>query len=121
MILNERYLVALVYTHEQGLRAFWRARDDDVERGGIYDARSAAITIWSDSWTSWAQQAASTMVGTIYVAWHMPDETHCTVYQLDVELGWGREDVERHLTRLFGAAAGEGPGDVQNARRRGAR
>ncbi len=120
MLTSERYIITRVYTQAQGLRALQTAQEEDVERGGIYDARSASITIWSDPWTSWAQQAASVTVGTIYVAWHTPDPGHCTVYELEVDLGWTRDTVERHVTRLFGQeAAGYGPSPTMDSRKRG--
>jgi hypothetical protein len=121
MIVNDRYLVALVYTHAQGQQAFWRAQQDGIDDGGIYDAHGTAITIWSDPWSSWAQQAVSVPVGTISVAWNTPDAAHCTVHELEVELGWTREAVERHVRRLFGAVARQEPGDAGQAATRGRR
>jgi hypothetical protein len=41
------------------------ARAHDVERGGMYDARSAAINIWSHSWLTLELRQASELIGTI--------------------------------------------------------
>ena len=39
--------VDLRYTHAELLALFQLANAEDVEQGGRYDARSAAINIWS--------------------------------------------------------------------------
>jgi hypothetical protein len=44
---SARYSVDLIFTKREGLEAMRRARAHDVDSGGIYDARSAAINIWS--------------------------------------------------------------------------
>jgi hypothetical protein len=44
-----RHKVRIVVSREQAMHAMAYARGHDVERGGQYDARSAAINIWSHS------------------------------------------------------------------------
>ena len=45
-----RHNVRIVVSREQAMKAMTYARSHDVERGGVYDARSAAINIWSKPW-----------------------------------------------------------------------
>jgi hypothetical protein len=78
------------------------ARGHDVERGGVYDARSAAINIWSRPWDTPEHRQASELVGTIYLVWHTPHAHLATITQLDVEQGSTLADVERHVALLFG-------------------
>jgi hypothetical protein len=54
--------------YPQELQALFRyAREQDVERGGHYDARSAAIIIWSHHWAHPATREESETIGTFYV------------------------------------------------------
>jgi hypothetical protein len=99
---THRHPVHLVFTRAQAQAAFAAARCRDVESGGIYDARSAAIIIWSEPWSLPGQEHVSETVGTIYLAWHTPDAGHATVTLLEVDRGWTRGEVERHVTLLFG-------------------
>ena len=97
-----RHKVRIVVTREQAMKAMAYARGHDVERGGMYDARSAAINIWSESWSTPALRQASDLVGTIYLAWGTPHQDLATITELHVEQGWALADVERHLEILFG-------------------
>jgi hypothetical protein len=99
---TQRHPVRLVFTHAQAHAAFAQARLRDVESGGIYDARSAAIVIWSEPWSLPGQEHVSETVGTIYLAWHTPDADHATVTLLEVDRCWTLGEVERHVTVLFG-------------------
>jgi hypothetical protein len=80
------------------------ARAHDVERGGQYDARSAAINVWSKPWSTPELRQASKIVGTIFLAWHTPHQDLATITELHVEAGFTLADVERHLELLFGGA-----------------
>lgn len=54
------------YTSQE-LRALFRiANEHDVERGGRYDARSAAINLWSHSWLNEALREDSETIGSFY-------------------------------------------------------
>jgi hypothetical protein len=96
--------VKIVLSRQQALKAMAYARGHDVERGGQYDARSAAINIWSHSWTTPELRQASELVGTIYLAWNSPHPDLATITELHVEAGFALSDVERHLEFLFGGA-----------------
>jgi hypothetical protein len=97
-----RHSLRIVVSREQALAAFAYARGHDVERGGVYDSRSAAINIWSCTWDSPTNRQASDLVGSIYVAWNTPHPDLATITELHVEAGYALSDVERHLHLLFG-------------------
>jgi len=97
-----RYPRRLVVTHARAQAAFQEARARDVENGGVYDTRSAAIIIWSEPWSSPAQERVSDTVGTICLSWRTPDDAHATVTCLEVEAGWALAEVRHHLALLFG-------------------
>jgi hypothetical protein len=99
-----RHKVRIVVSKEQAAQAMAYARAHDVERLGVYDARSAAINVWSCPWTTPELRQASDLVGTIYLAWHAPHPDHVTITELHVEAGFTLADVERHLELLFGGA-----------------
>jgi hypothetical protein len=80
------------------------ARGHDVERGGIYDARSAAINVWSHSWTTPELRQASKLIGTITLAWGVPHDDLATLVELCVEPGYALAELEQHLELLFGGA-----------------
>jgi hypothetical protein len=73
-----------------------------VERLGVYDARSAAINIWSKPWSTPELRQASELVGSICLAWDTPLRDLATITEPHVEGGFTLADVERHLELLFG-------------------
>ena len=76
----------VVVTQAAAGRVFALARLLDIERGGIYDAQSAAITVWSLPWNSVEdRRLASEVIGRIHVAWQTPDDGHATIRRLEVE------------------------------------
>ena len=97
-----RHQVRIVVSREQAMHAMAYARAHDVERQGVYDARSAAINVWSKPWSTPELRQASELVGSIYLAWHTPHPDLVTITELHVEAGFTRADVERHLELLFG-------------------
>jgi hypothetical protein len=99
-----RHKVRIVVSREQAMHAMAYARGHDVERGGQYDARSAAINIWSHSWRTPELRQSSTLVGSIYLAWAVPHPELATVVEIHVEAGYALSDLERHLELLFGGA-----------------
>jgi hypothetical protein len=71
-MLTTRHPVDFAYTRPE-LEALSRyARAHDVERGGRYDARSAAINVWSHHWLHPATREGSETIGTFYVHWDPP-------------------------------------------------
>jgi len=66
-MMTTRHPVDFAYT-DQELQALFRlAHAHDVERGGRYDARSAAIIVWSHHWAHPATREESETIGTLYV------------------------------------------------------
>jgi hypothetical protein len=79
------------------LEALFRyANDHDVERGGRYDARSAAINLWSHHWVNDATREESETIGTFYVH----SEPTPTLYEIETDEGFGLEDLMQALGRL---------------------
>ena len=97
-----RYPLSLVVTHARAQAAWKAARARDVENGGVYDTRGAAIIIWSEPWSGPAQERVSDTVVTICLSWRTPDDAHATVTCLEVDPGWTLAEVQRHLALLFG-------------------
>ena len=71
-MLTTRHPVDFAYTTQELQALFRYAHDHDVEQGGRYDARSAAINVWSHHWLNDATQEASETIGTFYVHWEPP-------------------------------------------------
>lgn len=95
----------VVVSREQALEAMRYAHKHDVERSGVYDARSAAINIWSMDWLTPESRARSELIGSIYLAWNTPHADLATITQLDVEQGWSLPDAERNVDLLFSGAS----------------
>ena len=81
---------------------FARAHADDVEAGGRYDARSAAINIWSHSWNNDATWAESETIGTFYFHW--ADKNH--LYLIECDEGFSLDDLLHELAELETKALG---------------
>jgi hypothetical protein len=73
----------------------------DVDKGGHYDARSAAINIWSHHWLHPATQAESETLGTFYFHWEPP-----ALWEIETDEGFSLEDLMDELGRLELAALG---------------
>jgi hypothetical protein len=99
-----RHQVRIIVSHEQAMKAMAYARGHDVERGGQYDARSAAIHIWSHSWRTPELRQSSDLIGSIYLAWNSLHPYLVTKVELHVEAVFTLSDVEQHLELLFGGA-----------------
>jgi hypothetical protein len=66
-MLTTRHPVGLAYTPQELQSIFSCAREQDVERGGHYDARSATIMVWSHHWAHPATREESETIGMFYV------------------------------------------------------
>jgi len=95
----------VVVTQAAAGRAFALARLLDIECGGIYDAQSAVITVWSLPWNSVEDRLASQAIGRIRVAWQTPDDGHATIRRLEVEDAARSADLWRSARFLFGLPA----------------
>ena len=101
-MLTTRHPVAFAYTRP-GLEAlFAYARAYDVERGGRYDARSAAINLWSHHWANDATWEESETIGTLYFRWGDAP----ALWLIETDAGFTLEDLLAALGRLELAALG---------------
>ncbi len=74
------------------LDMFKRADQWDVESGGRYDRRGAAIIVWSSSFT--ADQAKSEPQGTAYFHWRTPTGYEATLWKLEWDPAQGGSEEE---------------------------
>jgi hypothetical protein len=95
-MLTTRHPVEFAYTRPELEALFRHARAHDVEQGGHYDARSAAINLWSHHWQHPATMFDSEVIGTFYVHW----EPTPTLYEIETEAGFSLEDLMQALGRL---------------------
>jgi hypothetical protein len=94
-ILTTRHSVDFAYTSQELQALFRYAREQDVECGGHYDARSAAINVWSHHWAHPATHEASETIGTFYVHW-----APLVLYEIETDEGFSLEDLMQALGRL---------------------
>jgi hypothetical protein len=109
-----RHAVDGPYTRQELEALFRLANEQDVERGGRYDARAVAINVWSHHWAHRATREDSDLLGTFYVQWAPTPR----LYQIEVEAGFTLEDLLHELGQLerqalgvvkHGEVGGEGP------------
>jgi hypothetical protein len=101
-MLTTRYPVNFPYTRAELEALLAYARAHDVEQGGRYDARSAAINVWSHAWVNRATWEESGTIGTFYVRW---GETPA-LWQIECDEGFSLEDLMEELGRLELSALG---------------
>ena len=94
-MLTARHPVDFSYTRPELEALFRYARAHDVEQGGTYDTRSAAINLWSHHWQHPATHHDSALLGTFYVAWG--DEPR--LWEIETEAGFSLEDLMAELGR----------------------
>src|SRR5919197_919088 len=83
--------------NRQELQALFRyANEHDVEKGGRYDACSAAVNIWSHHWAHPATREASEIADSFYVYWAPTPR----LYQIETDEGFSLEDLMQELGRL---------------------
>jgi hypothetical protein len=95
------YPVDLRYTYDELLTIF-AAERGDVEKGGRYDRRSAAINVWSHAWTTDATRHDSETIGTFYVHWAEENR----IYQIECDRGFDLADLPHELALLEDLALG---------------
>jgi hypothetical protein len=98
------HTVDRVFTRAQALAAFDRARREDVMAGGVYDARAAAIQVWSLPWDTPEHQVASSLVGSLYIRWGAPDDDHVVLWGIRTEASREVGEMESHASALFAPA-----------------
>jgi len=97
-----RYPVHLSYTHDELLALFEAAERGDVDTGGRYDRRGAAINVWSHPWTTDATRHDSETIGTWYVTWA---DDNC-IDQIECDAGFDLTDLLHELAVLEDIALG---------------
>lgn len=92
--------VAVVLPIATARAMFERARRFDVERGGRFDARGAAVLLWSTS----DQSESGEPLGCFYMRWHAPTEAQATIWKVewDPAEGGSEEEVWRAVEVLAG-------------------
>ena len=90
------------YTHDELLRLFQATAHGDVDKGGRYDARGAALNIWSHFWINDATHHDSSIIGSFYVHWA---DAHC-IYAVECDHGFDLADLQHELALLEEAALG---------------
>jgi hypothetical protein len=99
-MLTTRHPVDFAYTHQEIQALFRYANDHDVEKDGRYDARSAAINIWSHHWAHPATREESETIGTFDVHWDPP-----RFYEIETDEGFSLEDLPSLAPELEALAA----------------
>jgi hypothetical protein len=94
-MLTTRHPVDFPYSRRELGALFRYAHAHDVGKGGHYDARSAAINVWSHHWTHDATREASEIPGSFYFSWEPT-----TLWEIETDEGFSLEDLMRELGRL---------------------
>jgi hypothetical protein len=95
-MLTTRHPVDFAYTRPELEALFRYAHAHDVDQGGRYDARSAAINLWSHHWQHPATHHDSALLGTFYVVWGEAPR----LWEIETEAGFSLEDLMAELGRL---------------------
>jgi hypothetical protein len=90
------HLVDFPYTQPELEALFRYANEHDVENGGRYDARSAAINLWSHHWLNDATRAESETIGSFYFHWAPTP----MLWEIETDEGFTLEDLMHELGRL---------------------
>jgi hypothetical protein len=94
-MLTMRHPVNFVYTRPELDALFRYANEHDVDKGGYYDARSAAMNLWTHGWHHPATREESEIVGTWYFHWEPP-----ALYEIETDEGFSLEDLLQELGHL---------------------
>jgi hypothetical protein len=73
-----------------------------VEKGARYDARSAAVNMWTHHWQHPATIGASDPIGTVYCRWADTP----ALWEIETDGGFSLEDLMHELGRLERQALG---------------
>jgi hypothetical protein len=91
-MLTTRYPVDFAYTRQELDALFRYAHEHDVEKGGHFDARSAAVNVWSHHWMYPATHAEAETIGSFYFHWDP-----LMLWEIEVDKGFSLEDLMREL------------------------
>jgi len=95
-MLTTRHPVDFPYTRQELEALFRVAHQEDVEQGGRYDARSAAINLWSHHWLNDATREESETIGTFYFHWGDAP----ALIEIETDEGFSLEDLLPELGSL---------------------
>jgi hypothetical protein len=95
-VLTTRHPVDFAYTRQELEALFRHAHEHDVEKGGRYDARSAAINVWSHHWLNETTHHDSETIGTFYFHWAPTPQ----LWEIETDEGFALEDLMAELGRL---------------------
>jgi len=95
-MLTTRHPVDFPYTRQELDALFRYANEHDMENGGRYDARSAAINVWSHHWLHPATREESEIVGSFDVHWAPTP----MLYEIETDAGFSLDDLLQELGRL---------------------
>jgi hypothetical protein len=101
-MLTTRHPVDFPYTCQELEALFRYANQHDVDKGGHYDARSAAVNIWTHSWHHPATHAESETIGRFYFRW---GDTPA-LWEIETDEGFRLEGLMVELGRWELAALG---------------
>lgn len=90
------------YTREELQALFDVAYGEDVVRGGRYDARSGALTIYTHPWDTEEMRAESRRMGSLLAVWGQANR----IWHIDLEAGFSLEDLLEKLGTLEQRALG---------------
>jgi hypothetical protein len=94
--------VDLAYIRQEREALFRDAHEHDVENGGHYDARSAAVNMWRHGWQHPATMEESDTIGMFYFRW---GDTPA-LWEIETDEGFSLEDLMPELGRLEWQALG---------------
>src|SRR5579872_4095650 len=96
------YATNLVFERHRAVAALRMAHKWSVENGGLYEATTSTINVWLFPHVTPELRDESELIGTIKIEWNCPDQRMATIAAIEVQPGWSRHDVERHIQHLFG-------------------
>jgi len=77
-----RQIVSLEYERRE-LKRMWRyALDHDLLKGGVYDARSASVNVWTRDWGTVDDKVRSELAYCYYFAWGRECRLWCVEHSL---------------------------------------
>jgi hypothetical protein len=93
-VLSTCHRLDFHYTRQELEALFRYANEYDVDEGGHYDARSAAINVWSHYWVYLATKVESETIGTFYFHWESP-----ALWESETDECFALDDVMADLGR----------------------
>jgi hypothetical protein len=93
-VLTTRHPVDFLYIRQELEALFRYANEHKVGQGEHYNARSAAINVWSHYWVYLATTVGSETIGTFYLHWESP-----ALWESETDACLALDDLMAHLGR----------------------